>query len=55
MAIIIEDMDMPETCTDCRMRDDTYTWCWADPLSRCAPNEGGRPEWCPLKEADDGQ
>lgn len=55
MAVMIEDMDMPENCTDCRMRDDVYSWCWADKKERCVPVDGRRPEWCPLKEADDGQ
>lgn len=49
MAILIPDMEMPETCINCPCLDDEYWLCkvtegYDEPLSYC------RPDWCPLVE-----
>lgn len=55
--MILIDIPMPENCGDCRlmasgrcvpMQADSHT-------NRFRPDTGKRPEWCPLKEGDDGE
>lgn len=51
MAVLIRDMEMPQSCVDCRFRSDG--WCYAIPEGENQPGEtrnDTRPDWCPLVE-----
>ena len=59
MAILINDMDLPETCEDCRFHQyhsrNEYV-CIATPLLypwNLANYKDGRKDFCPLKSADE--
>ncbi|MCL2632555.1 MAG: hypothetical protein FWD45_05680 [Coriobacteriia bacterium] len=54
MAVIIADMDKPDSCRGCRLRQGlimktmrAISWCGADRDCRDTPREG-IPDWCPL-------
>lgn len=50
MSVIVKGMQMPPTCSECRMRTD-YDFCSAMPKEFCGyTNDIRRPEWCPLVE-----
>ena len=47
--IWIDDMDMPEKCSECRMQTD-YEFCAAMPKNFCGnTKDDGKPDWCPLR------
>lgn len=46
------EMEMSEKCSECRFRTD-YDYCSAMPKNFCGnTSEEGKPDWCPLKNAD---
>lgn len=50
MSIMIKDMEMPDSCYDCRMRTDS-DFCSAMPKEFCGYTDDiKRPDWCPLIE-----
>lgn len=57
--MIMIDMEMPETCRECRFHDPDYGFCYATEVGLVVFFVSPRPEWCPLKEVkektEDGQ
>ncbi len=51
MAVLIKNMDIPESCSSCRLRQDG--WCYAIPEGEIQPGNtrpDRRPDWCRLVE-----
>ena len=50
MSVIVKNMDMPDSCYECRMRTD-YGFCSAMPKEFCGyTDDKKRIDWCPLVE-----
>lgn len=54
--MIAIDMELPESCVECRFSQGDYGYCHAMPENFCGYvnelEEQGRPEWCPLVQVD---
>ena len=46
------EIEMPDKCSECRFRTE-YEFCSAMPKNFCGnTSDEGKPDWCPLKNAD---
>ena len=57
MSVVIEDMEMPKTCSDCIFWYVGYTNAgvkqrYCVPTQRPQPEREIRPDWCPLMETE---
>lgn len=49
--VLIKTIDMPDTCSDCRLKDMYYGECNVRHKKiKAYVESGSRPAWCPLKE-----
>ena len=52
MAVIVLDMEMPETCAYCEFGkrfDNGSSLCERKPNEPPVPDWNGKPDWCPLR------
>ena len=53
--VIIENMDMPKRCEDCRFYDKIFGGCELTHFFTSRHKEQEKPDWCPIKEVENDQ